>query len=182
MPAIVSSDSFSGTVLDFHTNRPVPNIFIYASMSVDIESWDNSGRGGPGHILCQDYAISDARGNFTFPSLTGVTGPSVYSFGEYRHIIDKPYFSLWGNGYSGSAGPEAMDEHRFYVMQDRNETGTNLFIYLEGEKKLFFRRKDYPQLLVFLNQWWSDLTSRGIPDEKERKLYQKYKEQFSADE
>jgi hypothetical protein len=179
MPAIVSSDSFSGTVYEGDTNQPVPGIFIYAYMSTGIGSWDNSGRGGGSHILCQDYAISDSQGNFTFPSLLGATGFAFYSFGEYRDLNDKPCFSLWGKGYSGSGDFHAMTSHHLDVFRSKN-TGANLFIYLDGEKKLSFRRGDYPQLLVFLNQWWQEVSTRGIPDAREKRLYEEYREVFSG--
>src|SRR5476651_447153 len=99
LPEPVSSDSFSGTVVDGLPGNPIEEVIVYGEFSSQVVAWDNSGRGGARHILCKDYAISDARGHFTFPSLFGVAGVSAYEFGETRSV-GGPYFSLLGIDYS----------------------------------------------------------------------------------
>jgi hypothetical protein len=176
LPEIQSSDGFQGTVYDAIADKPAPFILIVGKITTELSAWDNSGRGGGPHILVQDYAISDAQGHFTFPSLTAVAGPAVYSFGLVR-TISHPYYEMLGIGYKGSESNDKKDE--FIVMPcDPNPSMLEFETYLKGDTKLDFRSEDYPVLLQLLEKWHEVRNEHLQKSEEDEKLYQDYLARF----
>jgi hypothetical protein len=176
LPAIKSSDSFHGVVVNAATAKPIGGILIVGTISTELADWDNSGRGGGPHPLGEDYAISDSQGRFSFPAFSAFAGPAVYSFGLTR-TISTPYFELLGPGFRGSSTKPAQ---QLAVFPCEPWRFVDFQAYLEGEKRLNFREEDYPTLLVLLNQW-HDATNKSFQrDPKREDLYQHYKAQFES--
>jgi len=176
LPAIKSSDSFQGLVVNVETAKPIGGILIVGTISTELSAWDNSGRGGGPHPLAEDYAISNADGRFSFPSFSGIAGPAVYSFGLTR-TISEPYFELLGPGFRGSSPRPA---EQLAVMPCNPRNFVDFQTYLEGEKRLSFRADDYPALLQLLEAWHQIADQAFVKDAKRDQLYERYKEQFES--
>jgi len=179
LPAIVSSDAFTGKVVDRETGQPAPDILVVGEFSSQVAAWDNSGDDEQPKVICEDYAISNANGQFSFPSFSGISGASVYSFNQ-NHGIVGPYFLLSGIGYCGSGTSERAQPAKFFVKKCPN-SGSSFYYYLKGEKALHFRKEDYPVLLRFLENWYAYNNQHLRPNASDTELYQKYKALFTSE-